>query len=153
MWTWGNTITAAQKRGLCSSTAHMIQKDWASPLSKGSLVDNHTLLVLPNLLKLIIWKTVKTYLRWKCCHGFPGIFQYIASDRTFTAVTYSNFTVNSYDYFLNQAGLFSTKLSLTTSAWTQIIRYRAMNHQVTKSPFFYNLSRSHVIESAHAHRV
>jgi len=26
-----------------------------------------------------------------------------------------------------------------------------MNHQGTKSPFFYNLSRSHVIKSAHAH--
>ena len=42
MWTWGNTMTAAQKRGLCSSTAHMIQKYWASSLSKGSLVDTNS---------------------------------------------------------------------------------------------------------------
>ena len=46
------------------------------------------------------------YLRWKFCHGFPVIFQYIASDRTFTDVAYLDFTVNSYDYFLSKAGSF-----------------------------------------------
>ena len=33
-------------------------------------------------------------------HGFPVIFQYIVSTRTSIAVSYSDFTVNSYDYFL-----------------------------------------------------
>ena len=44
------------------------------------------LLFLPNVLELIIWTTVKTYLRWKFCHGFPVIFQHIVSDRIFTTV-------------------------------------------------------------------
>ena len=46
------------------------------------------------------------YIRWKFYHGFPVIFQYIASDRIFTDVAYSDFTDNSYDYFLSKAGLF-----------------------------------------------
>ena len=34
------------------------------------------------------------------------IYQYITSDRTFTSVAFSDFTVNSFDYFLSKAGLF-----------------------------------------------
>ena len=32
------TMTAVQKRGLCSSTSHKIQEYWASTSSKGSMV-------------------------------------------------------------------------------------------------------------------
>ena len=34
-------MTAAQKRGLISSTSHTIQEYWASPLSKGGMVDSN----------------------------------------------------------------------------------------------------------------
>ena len=36
------STTAAQKRGLGSSTGHITQKYWASSLSKGSLMDSNT---------------------------------------------------------------------------------------------------------------
>ena len=42
-------------------------------------------------------------------------FQRIASTRTSAVVAYSDFTVNLYNYFLSKAGLFLTKLSLTTN--------------------------------------
>ena len=68
------------------------------------LVSN-PLLFLPNLFVLIIWTKVKMYLHWKFLHGFPVVFQYIASDRIFADVAYSDFTDNSYDY-LQSKGLF-----------------------------------------------
>jgi len=34
-------MPALQKRGLTSSTSHIIQKCWASPLSKGGTVDSN----------------------------------------------------------------------------------------------------------------
>jgi len=42
-------------------------------------------------------------------------FQRIASTCTSAIVAYSNFTVNLYNYFLSKAGLFLTKISLTTN--------------------------------------
>ena len=42
-------------------------------------------------------------------------FQQIASTRTSAIVAYSDFTVNLYNYFLSKAGLFLTKLNLTTN--------------------------------------
>ena len=48
-----------------------------------------------------------------------GIFKYITS--TPTAVSYLDYTVNSYSYFLSKAGLFAAKLSLTIHALTQVV--------------------------------
>jgi len=42
-------------------------------------------------------------------------FQQVASTRTSAVVAYSDFTVSLYNYFLSKAGLFLTKLSLTTN--------------------------------------
>ena len=42
-------------------------------------------------------------------------FQRIASTCTSAIVAYSDFTVNLYNYFLSKAGLFLTKISLTTN--------------------------------------
>ena len=65
------------------------------------------------------------------------VTQYIGSTHTLTSVSYPDFTDNSYDYFLSKAGLFWTKLSLTTNAWTQVVyKYNTMNQHCTKSPFF-----------------
>ena len=45
-------------------------------------------------------------------------FSYTAGARVSTIVAYSDFTSSSSDYVLSEAGLFSTKLSLISIAWT-----------------------------------
>ena len=42
MWTVDSPMSAAQKRRLCSSTSHITQENWTTPLSKASLVDSNT---------------------------------------------------------------------------------------------------------------
>ena len=55
---------------------------------------------------------MKTYLCWRFAWPqFFSHFHWIASTCSSSIVVYPNFTVNSNDYFLSEAGLFLIKLA------------------------------------------
>ena len=78
------------------------------------------------------WKVPSLKLSANFCR-VSVIFRYSAGTRVSSVVVYSDFTSKSPDYVLSKAGLFSTKLSQTTIAWTRLF--------YTKSPFFSSFSR------------
>ena len=85
---------------------------------------------------------MKTYLCWKFCYRFLVIFQYIASTLTSNPVSYSDFTVNSYDYFLCKAGYFKPNYQLLNSGSLQDVTQWV--NKVQDHHFFYGFSQSHM---------
>ena len=73
----------------------------------------------------------------KFCCVLSIIFRYTAGTHVSTVVTSLDFTSRSSDYVLSKAGLFSTKLSLTIIAWTQLLQDIMQWINTTQNHHFY----------------
>ena len=96
-------------------------------------------------LSLIIKTTVEEYFTESLLyHKSAVIYKYKGEPGLIHFVSYSDFTVNSCDYFLSQPGLFSAKLT------PELVHNEGTRYKVATFQYIASLVCTHFI-SAHVH--